>query len=234
MGDSVLSTLLTELPSFLSAVSMVGDDRSRTIQGLVRAEHKSPPRYDLARDLFLDVLRGNFTIESAFSQAQSLPLEIERKCAEEILNTSKSFLSNEPVGRIGLLSPMAIPLPNGMELAVSPVWIRHLSQPRLMVLHFWRQPLSQWQLSAAAAILISAVKRDEPECRYLDLDFISVAVPDHSPERRFRRYDWYTVKPLEDEDLHRFLGRLCDAWKEYHNRGPRVIKPRRERDLFDT
>jgi len=232
--ETKLSKLLTEFPSFLSAISMVGDDQEQAIRELQYAERKSPAVYNPARDLFMSVLRGQLDFRSALAQVGWLPDETERKCARDVLEASKSFLMQEGPAEVKPLSRMGIDLPNGMELRVAPVWVRHLSPPRLLVLHFWREPLSAWQLSAAAAILMSAMKRDKPTCVDLDLDFISVAVPDHSAKRRLRAYNWDTLKRLDDDELRRFLQRLCDAWVEYQNRGPRAYKPRLHPDLFDS
>ncbi len=55
--EKEFSTPLVELPSFLSTISMVGDDQNATVQKLIQAERKSPPVYDLARALFLAVLQ---------------------------------------------------------------------------------------------------------------------------------------------------------------------------------
>jgi len=232
--ENALSKPLTALPTFLSAVSMVGDDQERTIRELVHAERPSPPIYDPARDLFIGVLRGHFTIEEALVQARRLHDGTERRCAEDVLAASKSFLTKELPAGVARLKPMEILLPNGLELGVSPVWLRYRSPDRLMVLHFWRQPLSDWQRSAAAAILITALKKDNPAYMWLDLDFISVAIPDHSTARRLRLYNWHTLKVLDDEGLSRFLERLCNAWAAYQRRGPRVTKPRRQPGLFES
>ena len=231
----MLSKPLTMLPAFLSAVSMVGDDQEHTIRQLTYAERKSPPFYNPARDLFIRVLQGDFNVERAVAEAHRLSDDVERKCASDVLEASRSFLMREAPAKVGQLDPMEVHLPNGMELSVSPVWIRHLRpQPRLMILHFWQRPLSDWQLSAAAAILIAALKRHDPACLSLDIDFVSVAVPDYSAGRRLRVYDWYSLKPLDDDGLSRFLHRLCAAWAAYQCREPRVIKSRHNRDLFDV
>jgi hypothetical protein len=151
---------------------------------------------------------------------------------ETCLKPLSLYLMEQAPARVIPLNPMGIDLPNGMELRVSPVWARHFSPTRLLVLHFWREPLSDWQLKAAPAILIAAMKRDKPTCLDLDLDFISVAVPDHATKRRLRTYSFDTLKPLDDDELQRFLQRLCDAWAEYQRRGPRAFKSRSRPSLF--
>ena len=128
---------------------MVGDDQEYTIRALVHAERKSPPVYTPARELFIRVLQGDFTVQAALAQARRLHDETERKCAHDILRVSETFLLKEPRTKVARLGAMGICLPNGMELNVSPVWIRHSSQRRLLVLHFWEQPLSDWQRALA-------------------------------------------------------------------------------------
>jgi hypothetical protein len=236
MRDSALETshsrLLTTFPSFLSTVSIVGDDQNKTIQAFRHAERKSPPVYDPARDLFIRLIQGDFTFEAALDQARLLTDKIERKCATNVLEAAKSFLTSAPPAKLGPLPPMAIRLPNGMELSVSSVWIRHVHPDRLMVLHLWEKSLSDWQLSAAGAILRMALYRHQPTCARLELDFISVAVPGHSSERRLQNYSWELLKPLDEDGLQRFFKRLCDAWTEYQRQGPREYKKRRPPDLL--
>jgi len=214
---------LTEAPAYLSMVSMVGDDPAYTIQQLERAEQKSPPVYDPTRALFVASLEGKFTHQEALAQAERLPDETERKCARDVLRASKSFLVEETPARVGRLEPMSLCLPNGMPLSVSPLWLRHLPQKRLMVMHFWQKPLSLWQLSAAAGILITAMQQDKPLLASLEIDFISVAQPEDRLKRQFQRLGWTDLDPLYGDELQRFLRRFCDAWEKYKKRGPRLI-----------
>ena len=231
--ETKLSKLLTEFPSFLSAVSMVADDREQIIRELQHAERPSPEVYRPARELFLSVLRGHLDFESALAQAGRVPDEVARRCARDVLRASKSFLMQQQPTEVIPLRGMGIELPNGMELRVSPVWHRRFSPARVLVLHFWRDALSDWQLRAAAGILRLAPAGDKPACLGLDLDFVSVAVPDHSAARRLRSYTWQTLDPLRGDELDHFLQRLCDAWAKYQERGPRPYKARPRRDLFN-
>src|SRR4029077_9977317 len=165
--------------------------------------------YHSTRDLFLSVLRGQLEFQAALAQARRLPDEVTRRCAREVLEASERFVVEEQPAELSPLAGMGVDLPNGMELRVSPVWIRHFSPPRLLVLHFWWDALSDWQLRAAGGILWLARARDKPGCLGLDLEFISVAVQDHSAGRRLRSYTWKTLRPLHGEELDRFLQRLC-------------------------
>jgi hypothetical protein len=230
--ETTFSTLLAEPPSYLSMVSMVGDDQGYTIQQLERAEQKSPPVYDPTRDLFVAQLEGKFSYQEALAQAELLSDETESKCARDVLRESRSFLSTESPARVGRLEPMAIRLPNAMPLNVSPVWLRHLPQKRLMVLHFWQKPLSLWQLSAAAGILIAGMQEDKPLLASLEIDFISVAKPEDRPKRQFQRFGWTDLDPLYGDELQRFLRRFCDAWEKYKKRGPRLIRLRHMQPNF--
>jgi hypothetical protein len=227
------STPLTALPSFLSTISMVSDDRSAIIRGLIRAEQKSPPRYDPARNLFLYVLEGKLSLKQATEQARRILDLTERKCALEILNASSDFLRNGDRSRVGLFPVMSVLLPNDMELNISPVWLRHLSPNRLMVLHFWKNPLLGRQVSAAAAVLRKALAAQQPEYLRCELDFISIALPMNASVRRFECFNWARAKPLPDNELDRFWKPFCDAWLEYVSREPREKRGRRDRGLFD-
>lgn len=227
------STPLIELPTFLSTISMVVDDRATIIESLEHAERKSPPIYDPARALFCRILEGDFTFERAMIQARSIVDETERKCAIQVLRASERFLCTERPTRVGAFPAMTYSLPNGMELSVSPVLIRHFNSERLMVLHFWITPLSEWQLSAAGAVLRSALLRQKPQYSSCEIDFISVALPDTAPQRRFERYNWSKLKPLGPQDLDRFWKQFLAAWSEYQRRGPREIKRKRAPSLFD-
>jgi hypothetical protein len=91
MVNIELSKPLVALPGFLSTISMVVDDRTAIIEQLRQAERKSPPKYGPTRDLFRRVLEGNFTFEEALNHARSLPDEIERNCALDVLSASKDF-----------------------------------------------------------------------------------------------------------------------------------------------
>src|SRR6266496_4251642 len=79
--DTKLSKLLTEFPTFLSAVSMVGDDQEETIRELQYAERPSPEFYRSTRGLFLSVLRGQLDFQAAVAQVRRLPDEVGRRCA---------------------------------------------------------------------------------------------------------------------------------------------------------
>lgn len=224
---------LSELPSFLSTISMVVDDRAAIVQQLIQAERKSPPRYGPTRDLFLRVLEGNFSFDDAFTQSRRLADETERKCAIRVLAASENFLRCERRARVGPFPSMKYFLPNGMQLDISPIWLRHLSPERLMVLHFWEAPLSPWQLSAAAAVLRSALHYEHQQYSACEVDFISVALSPFGGQRRFDRYNWSKLKPLRDDELVRFWRHFLGAWSEYHRREPREIRRRSPEDLFD-
>ena len=226
------SQLLDEAPSFLSLVSMVTDDRETIIKDLVHAERKSPSYYEPAIRLFVRALQGDFSFEQTVQQAQKLVDQTERKCALDVLNASERYLRSQSAARMGQISPMTLTLPDGLPFTVSPVWIRHLEPERLMVLHVWRQPLSELQLGAAASILRTALVKWQPMHARCELDFISVTVPTYASTRKFLRYSWETARPLDDEELYLFLRRFCDAWSEYQRRGPREVKRRRQSRLL--
>jgi hypothetical protein len=127
---------------------------------------------------------------------------------------------------------MSVSIPSGLRLNVSSVLFRHLDPERLMVLHFWQKPLSDWQLSAAGAVLQSALLQHQPEFANCEIDFISVPFPEFAPHRRFEHYNWTKLKPLNDNDLQRFWNQFCDAWSIYKRREPREIRRRRPPDMF--
>src|ERR1700758_2403095 len=95
------STQLQELPSFLSTISMVVDDRASIVESLVQAERKSPPRYGPAKELFRCVLEGDWTVSQALIQARNVIDSVERKCATDILLASEKFLNNAARGHVG-------------------------------------------------------------------------------------------------------------------------------------
>jgi hypothetical protein len=231
--ERALSTPLDELPSFLSTISMVTDDRASIVERLIQAERKSPSRYEPARDLFCRVLQGDLTLAQAIVQARNVSEPVDRKCAIDVLQASAKFLLAEPPGRVGLFPAMSISVSNGMKLAVSPIWLRHLEPQRLMILHFWLTPLSTRQLSVAAAVLRKALLRQRPEYLGCELDFISVSQPETHSERQFVRYGWAKLNPLNDADLGRFWRQFCLAWSEYQSRGPREFRRRRQAELFE-
>jgi len=231
--EFAVSTPLSELPAFLSTISMVVDDRALIIERLIQAERKSPPRYEPAKELFCRVLQGDLSVTQALAQARNVTDPVERKCAVDILEASKKFLFSAAPAHIGLFPSMNISIPNGMQLSVSPVRLRHLNSQRLMVLHFWQTPLSTWQLSAAGAVLRAALARNQPDYSNCELDFISVSVPGATSQRRFERYSWAKLKPLNDADLSRFWKQFCTAWSEYQSKGPRQFRRKRQSDMFD-
>ena len=227
------STPINELPSFLSTISMVGDDQSAIIQKLRDAERKSPSGYGPTRDLFLTILQGKLSFEKAMDQAWLIKDDTERKCATQVLETSKQFLLGQHPARIAPLLGLNFSLPNGLSLAVSPVWIRQSDQTRLLVLHFWQSAFTQWQLAAAAAILRSSLMRQKHEYASCEIDLISVPFFELINGRRFEIYNWAKLKPLDDTGLNRFLDRLVSAWNEYKKHSPREVKARHSRTLFD-
>jgi hypothetical protein len=231
--ERALSKPLNELPSFLSTISMVVDDRASIVESLTQAERKSPSRYEPAKEMFCRVLQGDLSPAQALVQARNLPDPVERKCAVDILQASGKFLCAETAARVGPFPAMSFPIPNGMELPIAPIWLRHLDPHRLMILHFWLKPLSAWQLSAAAAVLRTALLRHQPEYSDCELDFISVSLHEPASQRRFERYGWAKLKPLDETDLGRFWKQCCGAWTDYRSRGPREFRRKRDGDLFD-
>jgi hypothetical protein len=231
--ERAFSTPLDELPIFLSTISMVTDDRASIVQRLIQGERKSPSRYEPAKDLLCRVLQGDLTLAQAIVQARNVSEPVDRKCAVDVLRASAKFLLAEPPARVGPFPAMSISVPNGLRLAISPIWLRHLDPQRLMILHFWLTPLSARQLSAAAAVLRKALLRHRPEYLGCELDFISVSQPETASERQFVRYGWTKLDPLGDADLSRFWKQFCVAWSEYQTRGPREFRRRRQAELFE-
>jgi hypothetical protein len=184
-----LSKPLTELPGFLSTISMVVDDRSEIIRNLVGAERKSPPVYDPSRDHFCAVLEGKLSFDQAMGQARVLTDETERGCAIAILEASEDFLRKQPPAAIDAFPPMNYRLPNGLALTVSPLWHRRTTPGRLMILHFWQVPLTPWQLSAAGAVIRATIAKYQPQYLSSELDFISISVPAGRTRRQFERYN---------------------------------------------
>jgi hypothetical protein len=231
--EGEFSTPLVELPTFLSTISMVGDEQGAIVQRLIQAERKSPAVYDPTRDLFLSALEGKLSFEKAMAQAWNLIDETQRKCAVQILDASEHFLRGERHARVGPLPSLEYHLPNGLPLKIKPVMLRHFSPERLMVLHFWQSPLSQWQLSAAAAVLRSAVRTQLPQLSSCEVDFISVATSPTGNRRQFQKFNWTKLKPLNQAELDRFWNRFLTAWSQYQRGGPRKIKRWKTRGLFD-
>lgn len=227
-----LSTPLVELPTFLSTISMVVDGAS-IVQKLIQAERKSPPVYGPSRDLFLSILKGQLRLDNAVVQARCLADETERRCAVQIIDASERFLRNEPPIVVAELSKLKYALPNGLQLDISPVWLRHFNPERLLVLHFWQTPLTERQLSAAAAVLRAALFDVHPQYSSCEVDFISVAFSQFGSGRRFERYNWVRLKPLDDNELRRFWSQFIAAWSQYQRIGPREVKRKRNSGLFD-
>lgn len=231
--EAEFSTPLVELPTFLSTISMVGDEQSTIVQRLIQAERKSPAVYEPTRDLFLSALEGKLSFEKVMAQAWNLTDETERKCAIQILDASENFLRDERHARVGILRSLKYHLPNGLPLNIAPILLRHFSPERLMVLHFWKTPLSQWQLSAAAAVLRSAVNTQLPQLSACEVDFISVAFSPTGNRRQFQKLNWTKLKPLNQVELDRFWNPFLTAWSQYQRGGPRKIKRWKTRGLFD-
>lgn len=231
--ETKFSTPLNELPTFLSTISMVGDDHSAIVQKLREAEHKSPSVYGPTRDLFLAVLEGKLSLDRAIVQAWRIKDHTEKKCATQILGVARDFLRLQRAAHVALLGDMKFILPNGLPLDVSPVWVRQSNPDRLLVLHFWQTAFSPWQLSAAAAVLRSTLFDQKPQYAGCDIDFISIPFSQIANARRFELYNWTKLKPLSESGTKRFWDRFLSAWIEYQRRGPREIRPKRIRTLFD-
>jgi hypothetical protein len=197
----------------MSSVSMVTDDRERGIKDFIRAEHPSPSIYDAARKHFTVALEKKLTIEQLFTQASLIKNETVKKCTLDILEKSRKFLLAQAAGRTVKLPHMEIKLPNDKKLDVSPVWIRDCRPHRLMILHFWKKPLSEIQTRAAAGILSFAIEEEYRKYLGFELDFISISY--HGARRRFEVSGWDKIQPLRDIDLQYFLQRLCDLWDAY-------------------
>jgi hypothetical protein len=225
------STPISELPSFLSTISMVSDDLTFTIQRLKEAEQPPPAIYEPTRDLFLTILQGKLRFDDAWKQASRIPYPTERKCACQVLDVARDFFADQLPARIYPLKGLRYSLPNGLPLQISPIWIRETSPNRLLILHFWQTPFSDWQRSAMASVLREALEGSENAPS--EIDFISVPFSDRANRRQFEVYNWKRLKPLSDIELKRFWKAFLDAWAEYQRRGPREIKIKRRKTLFD-
>jgi hypothetical protein len=221
-----LSKPLDELPAFLSMISMVADDEREIVKGFTRAERKSPARYEPAKQIFFRILSGDLTYQAGIAQALEVSDPVERNCAVSVLRVANLFLKTQRPGRIARLPFIQTTLPNGLELDVGPVWVRDSDGERLLVLHFWRNPLTPRQLSAAGAILRLALLQNRREFALLELDLISAAIPEGSEARRFVNYHWKQLAPLTEDELFKFSQKLRSAWKAYQLIGPRKIKQR--------
>jgi hypothetical protein len=226
--ERAVSTPLEELPTFLSSISMVVDDRASIINSLTQAERKSPPKYGPARDLFRRILQGDLSFADALRQAHNVVDPTHRACAVDVLEASSRFLRSETPARVGEFPTMDFSISTDMTLVVAPVWLRHLNPHRLMALHFWRKPLTARQLGAAAAVLRTALLLHHPEYVGCGLDFISVSHHEGTSGRQFQRYDWASLKPLDEVQLRRFWRQFCEAWSEYQKRAPRTFTRRHQ------
>jgi hypothetical protein len=108
-----------------------------------------------------------------------------------------------------------------------------LDPERLLVLHFWQTSLSQWQLSAAAAVIRSALQTQMPQLASCEIDFISVASSLTGDRREFQRFNWTRLKALSQTELDRFWKQFLAAWSQYQRGGPRIIKRKKTFGLFD-
>ena len=223
---------LTELPSFLSTVSMVVDNRAEIVKGFTRAERKSPSVYDSARELFFSVLRRQFTFEMALDQARLISDKVKRDCAVQVLEACKTFLRDTEGTEIGQLEPLYIDLPNGLVLPVSPVWVRHFAPERLLVLHLWRAPLTDRQVRALKAVLIKALLKAKSRHVLSEIDVFSVAMPDNATSRKSRLYTSEKYPALDNDDFERFVHELCEAWTEYQRQPVRKLS-QKKLPLFD-
>lgn len=230
--EASFSIPLREPPSFLSTISMVGDDTTRIVHSLTQAERKSPSRYEPARAMFLSVLEGKLSYDATLTQARRLADKVERECALQILHASKSFLEKERPAPITPLPNSYYTLPNKLPLLVRPLWVRNFSQPRLLVMHFWRSPLTQRQLSAAATIIQSVIADNFPSYTGCEIDFLATPFVETRNSRDFQRNGWQRLRPLNEVELGRFWKQFSLAWDIYKKREPRIIRRKRKDDLF--
>lgn len=225
------STPIDELPSFLSTISMVSDDKASIIQKLRDSERKSPSVYEPTRDLVLAILEGKLDFAAAMLQAWRIADETEKKCATQVLGALQDFLTRQRPAHIAPLRKLEFLLPNGLLLNIAPIWIRQSNPDRLMVLHFWQTAFTEQQLSAAAAVLRHAIRGHDYESS--EIDFISVPYLEIAKRRRAEIYTWTRLRPLTAEQLQRFWERFIGAWNEYQREGRRTIKTRPLKSLFD-
>jgi hypothetical protein len=216
---SIHGKKLNELPSFLSMVSMIFDDQELTIEKLFDAERKSPPFYKPAREFFCSVLR-EFSTSQAVEQAAKLSDPTERSCAIDVLAVANDFLTEQAKSRVTKIDLNTV-APNGLKLRVAPLWVRELDKPRILVLHLWRTPLTEYQQSAAAALLRHAIQDHATELGSYELDFVSTSYNSTGLRREFRCLDWKRIRPLDDGGLARFWNRFIKAWDTYQKRPPK-------------
>jgi hypothetical protein len=126
----------------------------------------------------------HLSASKALVQARVILDPVERKCAQGIIQACRAFLTRQAPAHVGIFPTMGYSLPNGLNLSISPIWLRHLDPKLLMVLHFWQKPLSAWQLGAAGAVLRSALTQQQPAFANYEIDFVSVPLPEFARERR--------------------------------------------------
>ena len=211
---------------------MTSDDQALIIKKLKDAEIKTPAFYKTARELFNRILSGDLTFDQAYHQADEIVEPTDRRCALDVLAVSENFLRNEPKSPISRFPRRSITLPNGLPLAVSPIFVRNAQPKRLLVLYFWNTPLSSRQISTVAAVVRMAT-RAESGYDDADLDFVSASLNSSGQRREFRHLNWAKCKPLSDAELTRFWGLFTAAWERYQRMPPREIKSRRDGGLFD-
>lgn len=228
-----LSKPLEVLPGFLSSISMVEDDQAAVIKGFIGAERKSPPRYDVARQLIFKVLEGQISLQQAQDYADSVSDPVDRRCAQQVLRAGQPFLKTASVAPVSALPSMTVEVRAGLSLNVGPIWVRHLEEPRLLLLHLWDRPLNERQVRAALAVLRTALATQQPAWSYREIDFVSVATPELAAERHCRIHGWRTLAPMEDDELTRFFRDMLSAWDAYQKIGPRPVKRRGPPGLFD-
>jgi hypothetical protein len=227
---------LEELPTFLATIAMVSDDGSQLVNGLRRAERRSPAIYTPTRQLFLRILDGSLSYAGGMGQAHQLADSRERGCAVAVLRQSKRFLETQPKSRIVLLATMTLVLPSGLNLSVGPIWVRHMNfETRLLVLHFWQIALSDRQLSAAAAILRATILMNHVGLASSEIDFISVSNSEMSETRRFQNLQWRQLDPLNEGELTKFAHQIEAGWNAYLHSAPRESNRRNSLpDLFGS
>jgi hypothetical protein len=203
-------------PTLLHTVALVGINKHETIRNIRKMDVASPPSlYGPARQLVHKVLSGQ-CFDWARRQANLLIDPAEKKCALVTLDALEKYLiSTKPQW----FRPLDIELYQLSADLQIPVRVDGLlkvgDETRVLCLHLWQKRLTTDQMRAAITVLGERLSR-RPELVESKLEILDISIDASVGERLLRKVGWETYSFMSNYELEAFMGRLLEAWQEYH------------------
>lgn len=206
-------------PPLIAGMLLPQGTEAESFSRIARLERPPPPRYVLARQLFVAVLTGQ-PFDWAVQQARDSNDASQRGYALDLLRTAKTFLhmtrglksAEPPTARWGPAGGLELPVATHAVTGQGP-------SRRVMVLHFWRSELPAERLALIKGAFRSSIWR-LPGFAGTPIDLVTAPVVPALGRRNLKIVECTEGAIAGDDELDTFHGELASLWDRYHEVHP--------------